>query len=293
MNKKHLCKICSSDRIEFVGAKKGRQIKKAYKVFHCLNCDYRFIINPSINYDAIYNENYYNGKGADPKVAFFYECNHPEKTIRRYEWQGIVDIIALQLPLNKTTRWLDFGCGLGGLVKWVQNTTRCDVRGYEEGLAAQFARHYNVPVLHKTDIKNCKEKFDVVTAIEVLEHVVEPLEVLKLIRACMKPGGVFFFTTGNAAKFKKNILNWGYLIPEIHVSFFEPKTIEYAFKRSGFEPIFTKHALGFEKIITYKILKNLGIKNIGLWQKLLPWKNLTLLADKKYGVTAFPFGKAV
>ena len=30
-------------------------------------------------------------------------------------------------------RWLDFGCGLGGLVRYGQSSSAYDVRGFDEG----------------------------------------------------------------------------------------------------------------------------------------------------------------
>ena len=60
------------------------------------------------------------------------------------------------------------------------------------------------------------------TAIEVLEHTLDPLAELRRIRALLRPGGLLLLTTGNAAPFASRLTQWPYVIPEIHVSFFEP-----------------------------------------------------------------------
>ena len=77
--------------------------------------------------------------------------------------------------------------------------------------------------------------FDVVTAIEVIEHTIDPLAELRTIRKLLRSGGLLFLTTGNAEPFASRLLRWPYIVPEIHVSFFEPRTLEYAFAsaRSG------------------------------------------------------------
>jgi SAM-dependent methyltransferase len=235
--------------------------------------------------------------GADPKVDYLFEIEHSSESIRIYEWKGIVKAVSAIRnsrghALDQNTNWLDFGCGTGGMVKWVQEHIQCRVMGYEEGFAAELTRRQNLPILSHQMLQSYKGYFDVVTAIEVLEHVVDPLETLRLIRSCLKPGGIFFFTTGNAERFRNNILGWSYVIPEIHVSFFEPRTIEKAFGLSGFKPLYNKID-GFEDIITFKILKNLGFKKYSRFYNLLPWKILANIADSLYKVTAFPIGEAI
>jgi 2-polyprenyl-6-hydroxyphenyl methylase/3-demethylubiquinone-9 3-methyltransferase len=40
--------------------------------------------------------------------------------------------------------------------------------------------------------------FDIVTAIEVLEHLYEPKRCIQAIYTVLRKGGIFFYTTGNA-----------------------------------------------------------------------------------------------
>ncbi len=292
------CKICGSNSVRFLGEKRGRFIDKSYKLFNCSQCGFTFISNPSLDYENIYNLDYYLGEGADPTVNYLFELEHPEKSIRTYEWRGIVKTVSNILEnfnkkADREITWLDFGCGTGGLVQWLQENTNYNAMGFEEKRVDKLTSKRNLKILDRQELIPYRGYFDIVTATEVLEHTIDPLEVLKLIRTCLKPGGIFFFTTGNAEKFKKNILNWSYILPEIHVSFFEPKTIIKAFELSGFRPVKFKDKTGFEEIIIFKILKNLGIKRLSQWQNYLPKKILTDIADNLYGVTAFPFGEAI
>lgn len=292
------CKICSSHKIEFVGKKIGQWLKKEYSLFRCSNCGFAFVGNPSIDYENIYNMTYYSGEGADSKVDYLFELENSHMTSRRYEWEGIVKTVtsirqSLHQSVDENTRWLDFGCGAGGLVMWLQKKVGCQVVGFDEGAIAQLARKKGIPILNRDELLRHKGAFDVVTAIEVMEHVTEPLETLKQIRSLMKPGGIFFFTTGNAQKFKRGIINWSYVVPEVHISFYEPETMEYALTASGFKPFWPDNRCGFKDIITYRILKNLGVRTCSAWQKVIPWGMLTWIADKIYGVTSFPIGKAI
>ena len=79
-----------------------------------------------------------------------------------------------------------------------------------------------------------------ITAIEVLEHVVDPVDALRQIARLLKPGGVLFLTTGNARPFRNRLSQWRYVIPEIHVSFFEPQTLGLAMQTAGLDPVYPR-----------------------------------------------------
>jgi len=292
------CKVCGSANIDFVGVKVGEWIRKEFTLFHCGDCGFAFIGNPCTNYEEIYDARYYRGEGADPKVDYLFELNHPNRTIRRYEWEGIAKAIrsirrSLGLDFSKETNWLDFGCGSGSMVRWLREQDISKAVGFEEGAISRLALERGTPILNREDLLKCEASFDIVTAIEVMEHVEHPLETLRLIRFCMKPNAIFFFTTGNAEKFGKDLINWSYIKPEIHISFYEPRTMEYALSVTGFEPVKLNSKGGFSEIITFKILKNLGVRSLSLWQRMVPWPLIAPLADRRYGVTAFPVGRAI
>ena len=219
-----------------------------------------------------------------------YEIRNPSKTIRHYEYTGIVKIVNALKPLAPNTRWLDFGCGPGGLVRHVKHSYSCDIVGFDTNPVYLETGNDPSSFIPPEQVGNLKEEFDVVTAIEVLEHVVEPVECLSLIRKLLKPGGVFFYTTGNSEKHRDHILDWSYFRPETHISLFEPQTMSKALQLAGFTPFHIGFTDGFEDIILFKILKNLGMTNVHSFLKFLPVNTIARYVDRKYGVTSFPVG---
>jgi hypothetical protein len=109
----------------------------------------------------------------------------------------------------------------------------------------------------------------------------------------LKPGGIFFYTTGNAQPFRDRLPTWRYVIPEIHVSFYEPATLAQALTLAGFQPFITTELAGWHDIIRYKILKGLGVHQRSRFERWLPWKLLTWLADRRLRITAHPAARAV
>ncbi len=99
------------------------------------------------------------------------------------------------------------------------------------------------------------------------------------IRALLKPGGLLFYTTGNARLHRKNLARWTYVVPEIHISFYEPRTLDRALREAGFTPEYRGYLPGFTDILRFKILKNLRVRRRSGWEERIPWEAAARLAD--------------
>lgn len=104
-------------------------------------------------------------------------------------------------------RLLDIGCGDGSYTRRLADGfTKVDAIDIQTDLLAQFAeRVEGTPAAHRITIREMSaaklcypdDAFDLVTSIEVLEHIVELDEALSEICRVLKPGGRFAFTTPN------------------------------------------------------------------------------------------------
>lgn len=286
------CHICGA-QTQALGALRGTYFKTDFHFRRCPECGYTFVENPSTDFARIYDEKYYRGLGADPTLDYLNELEQPDDSVRVYEWRGVLKAVHALHPLNAETQWLDFGCGNGGVVRYARDHSPCRACGFEEGWIADQARGRGIPILKRSDLSALNGQLDVVTAIEVFEHIPDPVDCLKQIRALLKPGGLLFFTTGNAQPFRGNFFKWGYVRPEIHVSYFEPRTLDRALQAAGFRTEYPRAIPGFDDILRFKILKNLGRKKRSLAEKMLPWPWLTRLANWRYKIRAHPIAWAI
>jgi SAM-dependent methyltransferase len=268
----------------------GRLADREFQLSRCRACGFAFVADPLPESQTTFD--YYGGAGADPLVDYVGEIEYPAETIRIYEWRGLLKVIAALVPLSPQTQWLDFGCGTGGLVRHCRAAHGFDIVGYEQGEGARLAGSAGTPMVDTSQLDALRGTFDVITAIEVLEHLVDPLTELARIRSLLADGGVFFYTTGNAAPYRNRLNRWRYVIPEIHVSFFEPRTLELALRKTGFVTDFRGFLPGFDDVIRFKILKNLGRKRRSPLEALVPWHALARVVDRRFGITAHPIGWA-
>lgn len=271
------CKLCGSPTVA-IGTKQGGISKRDFHFLRCLTCQFAFVADPWTDYATIYSEEYYHGRGADPYVDFVFESEHPDTTIRIYEWQGILANIRKLIPLRPQTRWLDFGCGQGGLLQYCSRHVEAQYFGFEQG----WVRDERAPGFTLVRLSESLRElgpFDVITAIEVFEHLEDPVEVVTVIRTLLKKGGLLFFTTGNPQPHWRRFLDWNYVFPEIHIGYFTPAAMDGLLTRAGLRTEYRKFLPGYPGILRYKILKRMGLRQKQLWEQLLPWGLITRAID--------------
>lgn len=101
---------------------------------------------------------------------------------------------------------IDVGCGGGilseSLAKLGANVTGIDMgteplnvaklHALESGLTINYEK-----ITAEAKAQQCNEAFDMVTCMEMLEHVPDPASVIKACAKLVKPGGLVFFSTLN------------------------------------------------------------------------------------------------
>lgn len=279
-----LCPVCGAPT-EPAGVKQSAT--RAYHLRRCASCGFAYVGDPDVHADP-YDDAYYRGEGADPLVDYLFDTDHPQRTIRQLEWRGTLAVVESVKSVGSGTRWLDYGCGTGGFVRWL-GQRGIAATGYDQGRGFALARERGIPVLDDAQLDNAGP-FDVVTAIEVLEHVGDPQPAIDRIARLLAPGGVFFYTTGNAARHADSLPAWSYVVPEIHVAFFEPRTMARMLHAAGLQTVEARWSRGFSDIVAYKILKNLHVHRNTSPLAALPWQWVTRAIDRIAGVSEFPIG---
>ena len=299
------CRVCGSSDVVLRGRKPGKFIPREFEFFQCRACGF-MAVEPFSGFE-IYNDEYYRGHGPDPYVDYETEYRDWRASDRGLEFDDMARLAAAHvasspspLPappgaLRPPLRWLDFGCGAGGFLKYLRERgefhdrklelTGHDVGSYADLLATQDGfRIFDWAQLHAEPAA----RFDVISMIEVIEHVPQPLEPLALAARLLAPGGLLLLTTGNldSPVARRQGIHYRYCAPEIHVSLFNPRCLAQLYRRVGLEPQFVR----YRGAVKFKVVKSLrhrrALRAVAAAALSLP---LAIRAvDALYGISAMP-----
>jgi 2-polyprenyl-3-methyl-5-hydroxy-6-metoxy-1,4-benzoquinol methylase len=158
-----------------------------------------------------------------------------------------LDRQVMYLPARPAGRLLDVGCGNGGMMQ------RLAELGWQaEGVdfdpdAVQQARARGLPVrlgaLHHQAYPD--EHFDAITMTHVVEHVPDPLALLRESHRILRPGGRLALVTPNADSLGHKLFRdaWRGLEPPRHLHVFQRSALRTLVHRAGFAVLSTSTAI--------------------------------------------------
>ncbi|MFN8472906.1 MAG: class I SAM-dependent methyltransferase [Anaerolineae bacterium] len=164
-------------------------------------------------------------------------------------------------------RFLDVGCGAGGVL---EAGTACGWRvvGVEPSQAGAVLTHRRGLAVINADLADAglpDGSFDIIHIREVLEHVIEPMRMLREARRLLAPGGMLYVQVPNDIEGYRARLfpeTW-WLIPPLHVWYFTFDTLERLLGQVG---------------LTTRITGTLGLgvgydsyRYLAARARLLPW----------------------
>lgn len=209
------CKVCNSN--------KGKNFKKQnFFYFKCCFCK-TISMNPEPSEKQIIG--HYNKKIIDGNYELMQRFD--KAVIKVYE--QFIKIIKKNLKKDKKllrdTNLLDIGCFTGDFL-CLANQEGATVKGYElQKEAVEIANKKLPGKIHQVSVFNDEikqEQFDIITLFGVLEHVLEPLELLKRIKSLLKKDGYLFIQTPNSGSIVSTIMgrSWPPISPIEHIHLF-------------------------------------------------------------------------
>ena len=232
------CDLCGSDRIA------TKYQLKEYKIFECRNCGLVFS-DPSLvdKAEEIYSDEYFK------KRKYFSECTK-DYDLKSPKIRDFDKILRRILKFKKSGKLLDVGCATG-VFPHMAGKRGFKPYGVElSSYASDYARkNFNIDVrngnLERAGFKD--NFFDVITMLDVLEHMQKPSSALDKARSLLEDDGILFVVTMNENSLLNKIgdilykISFGaftYPIKRLHdahhITHFSDKTIVKMLKKHGF-----------------------------------------------------------
>lgn len=197
-------------------------------VEQCLNCGFHYT-NPRPNKSAIHD---------------FYPPTYWHPTEQPFEDEPSFtrDLRALLETDSAQKRLLDVGCGTGRLLLTARRYG-WEVQGVEPSAeACEIARKGLgfEAIVHGTLEKLPESpEYDLITLIDVLEHVHDPVALLHQCSARLRPGGVLVVQSPNFASLERRLSGkyWYVLMLPTHLSHFTRQHLSQAGEMAGLELI--------------------------------------------------------
>lgn len=223
-NKRTNCSVCGCSEFKII---------PAYQAAHLVRCSQcNFVFSEStptqVEIDRYYEDNY--------------ELTNYFSPITRKRYHELLDAFE---PFRKTNKLLDVGCG-GGYLLEVAKERGWEVYGIEktkELCQKLSAKGFDITC---SDFEQCvlpDSEFDIIVAIEVIEHTLKPDLFVKKANQLLRKGGLFYITTPNFNSYLRYYLKDKFDVIDY------PTHLQY-FTNSTLKKLLGNHGFGTKKIVT-------------------------------------------
>lgn len=225
------CPVCGVRRARPVWAERAT----THRVVRCAGCACVFSDASEREYEAA-RHNAWDEDDLSDAADLFYRVQ------REHAHERFLAEAARQVSGR---RILDVGCGLGVFLERAQ-ARGWDVHGIDTSAswvaqARERVGGHRVSCGLFQDSPLAREQFDVITLWDVIEHVWDPLPVLRAARAALAPGGTLFLRTPNARyvlpvyRARRAVLREDLDLGAMnHVIHFSSRSLGHALRRTGF-----------------------------------------------------------
>jgi SAM-dependent methyltransferase len=201
----------------------------------------------------------------------FYDVFHKTTTVQKriikpnnFTYRIIIQVLNKYIGSKKGLRILDYGCGAGTLSFYLSSLNHfvvgIDASKKAVEIARKSAKALNLQdkstfyTLEETNWKNSDYKFDFIICIEVIEHVLKDVQLIRDLRSKLKKSGTLILSTpsinaplyrlGYSKKFDQRVG---------HIRRYDPEKLTSLISSSGFKNVELKKTEGILRNSLYLI----------------------------------------
>ncbi|TGL62704.1 class I SAM-dependent methyltransferase [Leptospira ognonensis] len=254
-------------------------IYKGISIYECKTCGLQSQY-PRQNQTNLYDADYYKGK-----AEYTYIDERETETFHRYVWNARLDNIQKYISSGKL---LDVGSSFGGFLKSAKEKGFA-VQGVEiSSYASKHANENEIPTFQGSllDAHFPDASFDVITLVEVIEHLENPKIIFSELGRILKPGGLLLLQTANFEGWqaKEEREKYHYYMPG-HVYYYSDSVLKKILTPLGFNRFICYFGVDFS--LLSKLRKSRG--NFKHWYDYRHWFRISYYHFKsKLSKAGFP-----
>ena len=216
-------------------------VRNGFEILRCDNCSFMFAQLPgAIDVNALYTDDaYWNGSAE-------YGCDYEQywDLVGHAYLARLKRLRALVRPFApKPPRMLEIGSAAGYFLE-AASEAGWDAVGVEIGdsMRKRAAALTGRPVYASIEeAASGGARFDCIAMFEVIEHLAEPLTMLKRLHELLVPGGILALATPNfdCDLARERPEEFAPFSPPAHLCFFGQRTLHVILEKTGFRPLLT------------------------------------------------------
>ena len=277
------CPLCHSENINEIENIRVADLKKSYKrmvgdsisdefigtqdisFMYCVDCDLKFF-NPAITGSETFYEKL-------QKIDWYYMDEKDE-----YDYA--------KMFINEEDSVLEIGSGKGAFSKKIKSNNYIGLELSSK--AIDIAAKDNISILNESIQKhavNNSNKYDVVCAFQVLEHVADIKSFIESSIKCLKPNGILIYSIPSADSFVSLAPNGILNMPPHHISWWSDKALSNLTDLFGIqlidiyhEELADIHKQWYGYTVTMRAINNLLGRTQPLLDRTLKTKFLMIFA---------------
>ncbi|HOK55968.1 MAG TPA: class I SAM-dependent methyltransferase [bacterium] len=236
---------------------------KNYQIYNCKKCEISFLYPFPENIEKIYDKKYFE------KWYLPYYDDRKKYFERLY--------LKLKNFIPEKGKILDIGCGVGILMKMFEEK-KYEVIGYEiSKFAINFCKENNLKVF---DNFNFPEKsFDIITMMDVIAHVKNPLFYFEKSKKLLKEGGILIIKTPLHSNYMFFLAKLFSFTPKSKSILHIPAQIYHFNKKSIFEIAKMKN-FKVEKVFIMKEFINRKFSILNVWKFFIEKSVVVILKNE-------------
>jgi len=236
------CPICAHEAtLRFSGHPTFKKSEKRFDIYHCSECATAFASPQEVDED-IYELIYRDGEQVPGYGRYWryqaaaLKMSAPLAYLTEVEegyWAVARVLQAEQARVSRPLRVLEVGSGLGYLTYSLSrhgfDATGIDISAHAVTLARRaFGDRYENCDLDSFRLRG--EPFDVVIAVELIEHLADPIAFIQRARTLVRDEGLTILTTPNRSDSPESVL-WFTTCPPVHLWWFSEESFTFLARR--------------------------------------------------------------